>query len=66
MSQRKNRSVKDRAAVESPVSSRAEAVESALPQAHPPRRRPWFLALTSIALGLWLLFLFFVALKANR
>ena len=65
MSQRKNRSAQDRAAAENPASSRPEADESTVLRPPPPRRRPWFLALTSIALGLWLLFLFCVALKAN-
>jgi hypothetical protein len=65
MSQRKNRSAKDRTAAENRP-SKGEAADPVLPRPHPPRRRPWFLAVTSIALGLWLLFLFLVALVANR
>lgn len=65
MSQRKNRSASDRTA-KSPTPSLPEVAKPILLQPHPPRRRLWFLVLTSIALGLWLLFLFITALQANR
>lgn len=66
MSQRKNRTAKGHVSSQPASASRAGEVEPVLPRPHPPRRRPWFLALTAIALGLWLLFLFITALQANR